>query len=278
MQENPPSITGLLALVAALRHPQTGCPWDKKQNFQTIAPYTIEEAYEVAEAIRKNDSNALCDELGDLLFQVVFCAQMSKENGGFTFEDVVQTISNKMIRRHPHVFSKAETPKEVGAQTDKWETIKAEERRRKGVGGATSVLDDVPISFPALLRAYKLQKRTARVGFDWSDAEPILAKIAEELRELREAAEAENLSEMEVEVGDLLFACVNLSRHYGIDAESALRIANTKFEKRFRRIEELLAEQGKTPEKATLAEMDRLWNRVKMEENSQPSNPATKRQ
>ena len=262
--------------MAALRHPETGCPWDQEQNFTTIAPYTIEEAYEVAEAIRTDDREGLCGELGDLLFQVVFYAQISHEEGGFGFDDVVQTISDKMVRRHPHVFSATESVKDAGAQTHNWESIKAEERRKKSAQ-EPSILDDIPLSFPALLRANKLQARTARVGFDWSDAEPILSKIAEELEELHEATESGNRSEQKAEVGDLLFACVNLSRHYGIDAEDALRIANTKFETRFRRIEELLAEQEKTPEEATLAEMDALWDHVKAGECSPPSGSADKK-
>tara|TARA_B100000686_G_scaffold337183_1_gene407974 strand:+ start:1049 stop:1900 length:852 start_codon:yes stop_codon:yes gene_type:complete len=278
MQENPSSITRLLNIMADLRHPVTGCPWDRDQNFSTIAPYTIEEAYEVAEAIRTDDREALRGELGDLLFQIVFYAQMSSEEGGFGFDDVVQTISDKMIRRHPHVFSEGESVKAGSAQMHQWETIKAEERRKKSGLEATSILDDVPLSFPALLRANKLQGRTARVGFDWSDAEPILAKIAEELEELHEATESANRNEQKAEVGDLLFACVNLSRHYGIDAEDALRMANTKFETRFRRIEELLAEQGKTLEEATLAEMDVLWDRVKLGENNPPSGSPDKKQ
>jgi ATP diphosphatase len=267
MSEAPTPITHLLGIMAALRDPDTGCPWDREQNFSTIAPYAIEEAYEVVEAIRQDDMNALREELGDLLFQVVFHSQMSSEDGGFTFDDVVRSISEKMVRRHPHVFASAETVDDAEVQTRNWESIKAAERHDKsGQEAATSVLDDVPLSFPALLRAHKLQRRAARVGFDWPDTAPIYDKVDEEIGELQEATSNKDKDEQSAEVGDLLFTCVNLARHLGIDPENALRIANAKFESRFRQIEAWLAQQDRTPAQSTLAEMDALWNRAKTEQ------------
>ncbi len=270
MTEVSPPIVRLLEIMAALRHPETGCPWDREQDFSTIAPYTIEEAYEVAEAIRTGDREGLRSELGDLLFQVVFYAQMSREEGGFDFDDIVRTISDKMVRRHPHVFASSAPVADAGAQTRKWEDIKAAERRQKSDSKA-SVLDDIPRGFPALLRACKLQRRAARVGFDWRDAAPIFAKIDEEVAELQEAVRDGDRSAQKAEIGDLLFVCANLSRHFEIDPEDALRAANAKFETRFRRIEHWLAERGRSPEQATLEELDALWNRAKAEESGQPS-------
>ena len=261
MSETVTPISRLLDIMATLRDPDTGCPWDREQNFSTIAPYAIEEAYEVVEAIRQGDMNALRDELGDLLFQVVFHAQMSAEGGGFTFDDVVQSVSDKMVRRHPHVFASAHIGTEAGiatvadadVQTRNWESIKAAERHDKSQQNAASVLDDVPLSFPALLRAHKLQRRAARVGFDWSDTESIYDKIDEEIGEPQDTTRGGNKDEQTAEVGDLLFA---------------LRVANAKFESRFRKIEAWLAERDRTPTQSTLNEMDALWDRAKAEEKS----------
>ena len=276
MSETATPISRLLDIMATLRDPDTGCPWDREQDFSTIAPYAIEEAYEVVEAIRQGDMNALREELGDLLFQVVFHAQMSAEGGGFTFDDVVQSVSDKMVRRHPHVFASTHTGTETDiatvadadVQTRNWESIKAAERHDKSQQNAASVLDDVPLSFPALLRAHKLQRRAARVGFDWSDIESIYDKIDEEIGELQDTTRDGNKDEQTAEVGDLLFTCVNLARHIGIDPENALRVANAKFESRFRKIEAWLAEHDRTPTQSTLNEMDALWDRAKAEEKS----------
>ncbi len=270
-----PSIDRLLAIMAALRDPKTGCPWDREQTFATIAPYTIEEAYEVAEAIRDNDLAALKDELGDLLFQVVFYAQMASESGEFTFDAIAAAVSDKMVRRHPHVFGATEIASSE-AQTRNWETIKAHERTVKakaeaGDGTGSGALAGVSRALPGLTRALKLQARAARVGFDWAEAPPILAKIAEEIAELEVAiaARAEAPDAVEAELGDLLFACVNLARHLKVDPESSLRHANAKFERRFRAIEAALAAEGRIPEDATLAEMDALWNRAKVDEKTE---------
>ena len=265
MTENATPISRLLGIMATLRDPAAGCPWDRQQDFSTIAPYTIEEAYEVAEAVRQGDMDALREELGDLLFQVVFHSQMASEEGGFTFEDVVESISEKMIRRHPHVFASADAVADANAQTRNWEAIKAVERNEKSDRESVSILDDVPLSFPALLRAHKLQRRAARVGFDWPHTE-IYDKVDEEVRELRDAVAKNDKDEQSAEVGDLLFTCVNLARHLGIDPENALRASNAKFETRFRRIESWLAEQNRTPDQSTLAELDALWDRAKTEE------------
>jgi MazG family protein len=274
MTHAQPSIERLLAIMAALRDPKTGCPWDREQTFATIAPYTIEEAYEVAEAIRENDLTALKDELGDLLFQVVFYAQMASESGGFTFEAIATAVSDKMVRRHPHVFGTAEIASSE-AQTRNWETIKAHERTAKaaaanGAQAPDGALAGVSRALPGLTRALKLQARAARVGFDWAAAAPIFAKIAEEVAEL-EAAVADRAAApaaVEAELGDLLFACVNLARHLSVDPEASLRRANAKFERRFRTIEAALAAEGRTPGDASLAEMDALWDRAKADEKS----------
>ncbi len=260
-------IETLLAIMARLRDPDGGCPWDLEQTFETIAPYTLEEAYEVADAIARGDRDELRDELGDLLLQVVFHARMAEEAGDFAFGDVVEAISSKMIRRHPHVFSDvdADTPAAVKGS---WERIKAEERAAKAEGETpASALDGVPLALPALVRAVKLQKRAARVGFDWPETVQVLDKLAEETRELVDEAKAGAAPERVMdELGDILFVYANLARHLDVDPEQALMGTNAKFERRFRRVEALLAEQGRTPDDATLEEMDALWDRAKREE------------
>ncbi len=259
MTEDTRNITALLDVMARLRSPDGGCPWDLEQNFRTIAPYTVEEAYEVADAIERGDMGALKDELGDLLFQTVFHAQMAKELGLFSFEDVTEAITDKMIRRHPHVFGD-EIMRSAEEQTDAWEAQKARERAEKG---ADSLLDDVPAGLPGLTRAVKLQKRAARVGFDWTDAKDVLAKIAEETGELHEAMESKDRDHIEEEYGDLLFALANISRHLDIDPESALRRANAKFIRRFGHIEKTFAARGKSLADASLDEMETVWSEAK---------------
>jgi len=246
--------------MARLRDPEEGCPWDRQQNFSTIAPYTIEEAYEVADAISRGDMADLRDELGDLLFQVVFHARMAEEAGEFAFSDVVKAIIEKMVRRHPHVFADEELADAV-AQTRAWEEHKALERQAKGQHHG--LLDGVTLGLPALSRAQKLQKRAARAGFDWPEVGGILDKIEEELGEVRAELDAEDHTALEAELGDLLFACVNLARYAGVDPETALRRTNEKFERRFRYIEETLSEAGKAIEQCSLEEMDALWNEAK---------------
>ena len=265
---NPGPIEQLLAIMVKLRDPDGGCPWDIAQNFSSIAPHTIEEAYEVAAAIAENDMPGLADELGDLLFQIVFYAQMAAEDGAFDFAAVVDAVIEKMLRRHPHVFGDADITISV-AQTRSWEALKAKERAAKASDDDISALAGVARALPALSRAVKLQQRAARVGFDWSGLGPVLDKLREELEELEaEAAEDDALPERLVEeVGDLLFVCANIARHAGVDAEAALRGANNKFESRFRRIEAFLAEAGKRAEDSSLAELDTLWNRAKDEES-----------
>lgn len=256
-------IARLLDVMARLRDPQGGCPWDLEQTFATIAPYTIEEAYEVAEAIAHDDMAALKDELGDLLFQAVYHAQMASEVGAFTFADVVAAITDKMIRRHPHVFGAARIDT-ASAQTAAWEEMKAQERAAKQ---QTSVLDGVPLALPALTRAVKLQKRAGRVGFDWRDVRPVLAKLREEIDELEaEIAAAAPAASIEEEFGDMLFVMANLARHLDFDPEQALRAANAKFERRFRAIEERLAARGIDAKDCTLGELDAEWNAVKRAE------------
>jgi len=250
--------------MARLRDPERGCPWDLEQDFSTIAPYTIEEAYEVADAIARADISGLEDELGDLLLQVVYHAQMAKEAGRFDFEAVARRIADKMVRRHPHVFGDA-TVADAGAQTRAWEETKAKERRKKAGarGEPASVLDDVPVGLPALTRAAKLQRRAARVGFDWPEAAQVLDKIEEEAAELRAELRGGSPERLRDELGDLLFAAVNLARHLGVDAEAALRQTNGKFERRFRAIEGALAAQGRRPEDSSLEELEALWQRAK---------------
>jgi ATP diphosphatase len=260
------NLARLLAIMARLRDPERGCPWDREQSYASIAPYTIEEAYEVAEAIEQNDRAALKDELGDLLFQVVFHSRMAEEEGAFNFDDVARAVADKMVRRHPHVFGDApiDSPE---AQTIAWEELKAAERSAKAKGDhPPSALDGVGVALPALTRAAKIQNRAARVGFDWPDAAPVLAKIKEELDELQEELPSAVPERLEDEVGDLLFAVANLSRHLKIDPEKALRTATLKFERRFRRVEALLAADGKTPDEASLDEMEERWIQAKKEE------------
>ncbi len=266
--KNPSDLSRLLDIMARLRDPEHGCPWDLEQNFATIAPYTIEEAYEVAEAAERGEPEALKDELGDLLLQVVFHSRMAEEARQFDFNDVARGIADKMIRRHPHVFGDAEVDGSA-AQTVAWETQKAEERRAKAAaaGRPESALDGVGLGLPALTRAEKLQKRAARVGFDWPSATPVFEKIAEEIAELRaeidRGAATERIAD---ELGDLLFAVTNLARKLAIDPEQALRAANRKFERRFRAVEQRIAAQGKAVAETSLDEMEAEWRRVKMEE------------
>ena len=258
------SITRLLQIMARLRDPNGGCPWDLEQTFGTIAPYTIEEAYEVADAIERADLPALRGELGDLLFQVVFHAQLASERGAFAFDDVVAAICDKLERRHPHVFGDARIDS-AAAQTVAWEEQKRLERERAGA----SVLDDVPLALPALTRANKLGKRAALVGFEWPDVAGALDKLDEELGELRaEVAGSAGEAEIQNELGDVLFCVVNICRYLKIDPETALRGANAKFERRFGYVERRLREQGRSTRDATLEEMDRLWDEGKEREKS----------
>ncbi|MCA8889188.1 MAG: nucleoside triphosphate pyrophosphohydrolase [Parvularculaceae bacterium] len=258
------AVEDLISLMAALRTPQTGCPWDLEQDFSTIAPYTIEEAYEVADAIQRGDMDDLKSELGDLLFQVVFHARMAQEQGLFDFADVAMTITDKMVRRHPHVFADADM-RSSDEQTLHWETQKAEERAARGANG---LLDDVPVGLPAMTRAVKLQKRAARVGFDWTNPKAVLDKIAEETGELVEAMAGADQDRIEDEYGDLLFVMANLSRHLNIDPEAAARRANEKFRRRFAHIEKSLAAAGRDPKDASLDEMEELWTEAKNRERA----------
>lgn len=259
------AIDRLLAIMARLRDPNGGCPWDLEQDFASIAPYTIEEAYEVADAIERGDLDDLKDELGDLLLQVVFHSRMAEEAGHFAFDDVAEAISGKMVRRHPHVFGD-EGERSAGEVKTRWEEIKAEEKAAKGAAPA-SILDDVPLALPALTRAVKLQNRAARVGFDWPDTSLVVDKLNEEMLELSaEIAKGGEPDRLEDEMGDLLFVYANLARHLKVDPEAALRRANAKFRRRFGRIEEKLAAMGKRPEDSSLEEMDALWNEAKREE------------
>ena len=255
-------IARLIEIMAALRTPGTGCPWDLEQSFATIAPYTVEEAYEVADAIARGDLEDLKDELGDLLLQVVYHARMAQEQGAFDFGDVVESITAKMIRRHPHVFADAEG-RTAQAVKGMWERIKAEEKAERGEQAAAGALAGVPLALPALTRALKLQAKAGRVGFDWNDPRAVLAKIREEAQEIEAELEAGEREPAAEEVGDLLFAVVNLARHIGADPEAVLRGTNAKFERRFAAIERALAAQGKTPKESTLAEMDALWDAAK---------------
>ena len=268
----PRDISGLLEIMAVLRTPGSGCPWDLEQSFATIAPYTIEEAYEVADAISRGDLDDLRDELGDLLLQVVFHARMAEEQNAFAFADVVEAISTKMIRRHPHVFADSDgrlTPSDVKGA---WERIKAEEKAERArlrpprEVAPASLLSGIKAGQPALTRAMELQRKASSVGFDWNDPRAVLSKIREEADEIEAALDRGDADELAEETGDLLFALVNLARHVGADPETALRGTNAKFERRFGYIERALAAQGRSLESASLAEMDALWNAAKREE------------
>lgn len=284
-------IAQLIAVMVALRTPVTGCPWDLEQTFETIAPYTIEEAYEVADAIQRGDRADLRDELGDLLLQVVYHAQLAKEEGAFDFDDVAKSVSAKMIRRHPHVFGDR-NGRRLAAHEVKglWERIKSEERAEKAgiraaladalgdaevddagkpVSEPPSALDDVAVALPALLRAEKLQKRASRYGFDWGAWPPVIAKIEEEIAELKEAAAAGQSDAIEDELGDVLFAVANAARHLGVDPEAALRRTNEKFRRRWRHMEGSAAEQGVTLETLDLAQQEALWTRAKQAERGE---------
>jgi ATP diphosphatase len=256
-------IERLIEIMRRLRDPETGCPWDIEQDFHTIAPYTIEEAYEVADAIERRDWGELEGELGDLLLQSVYHTAMGEEAGHFTFQTVVRAISDKMVARHPHVFGDESRDKSAEQQVSDWEAIKAQERAGKAQKGT---LDGVAVGLPALLRAYKLQKRAARVGFDWRETDKVIEKLTEEAAELVEARDQLTQDQVEDEFGDLLFVMANLGRHLGLDPEAALRRANTKFIRRFEGVEAKLSALGKTPGESTLEEMDALWDAVKEDE------------
>jgi ATP diphosphatase len=264
-------IAALIDIMAALRTPGTGCPWDLEQSFATIAPYTIEEAYEVADAIGRGDFGDLREELGDLLLQVVFHARMAQEQGAFDFGSVVEAITEKLVRRHPHVFGDARGLK-VAAVNALWERIKAQEKADRAANGKgaehSGALAGVPVGLPALTRALKLQHKAGKVGFDWNDPRAVLAKIREEADEIEAALDASGGDAIAGEVGDLLFAVVNLARHVDADPEAVLRATNRKFERRFAAIERALADVGKSPREATLAEMDALWDAAKAAEKS----------
>lgn len=255
----------LLAIMARLRDPADGCPWDQEQTFATIAPYTVEEAYEVADAIERGDLADLKEELGDLLLQVVFHARMAEELGAFDFEDVARAINDKMVRRHPHVFAE-ESYGSLAEQKAAWDQLKAAERERKG--RAASLLDDVPVGLPALTRAVKLSRRAAGVGFVWPSAKEVLDKLDEEVAELKAEIAAGDADKARQEMGDVLFVVANLARTLDVDPEDALRATNAKFVRRFRHIEAKLAERGRTPEQSDLSEMDALWNEAKRAEKS----------
>ncbi len=253
----------LLEIMAALRHPETGCPWDIKQTFETIVPYTLEEAYEVADSIERGHMEELKDELGDLLFQVVFYSQMAKEQGLFEFEDIVEAINDKLVRRHPHVFAEAEFKNEEELN-EAWEQSKANERDDKAEKEKASVLDGVAKALPALKRAQKLQKRAARVGFDWPSVQPVFDKIDEEVEELKHEVETDDKQAQTEEMGDLLFSCVNLARHLDIDAEEALRGCSQKFEKRFAYVEQKMNQADKSMHDCDIEELENAWQEAKV--------------
>lgn len=260
-------LQNLLYLMQRLRDPADGCPWDRAQDFASIVPYTIEESYELADAIAADDRQQIREELGDVLFQVVFYSQLAVEQGDFSFDDVVDSIVSKLLRRHPHVFPDGTLQSRAGEQTvatpevkQNWEAIKASERETKQ---QTGVLDDVPLALPAMTRASKLQKRASAVGFDWGELEPVIEHVFSELEELQEAREQQDKAHIEEEFGDLLFCMVNVARHLKIDPENSLRQANRKFEQRFRFIEKTLAEAGSSPTEASLEQMDQLWEVAK---------------
>lgn len=286
-QSNKKTLADLIEVMRSLRDPITGCPWDQKQTFASIAPYTIEEAYEVSDAIARSDLADLKEELGDLLLQVVYHARIAEERGAFAFDDVADAITRKMIRRHPHVFGTPEQ-RAAGAAPGFWETIKAEERAEKAaerirladrdgalgvraVSPKASLLADVPLALPALTRAIKLQDKAARVGFDWPSLAPVFDKMREELSELEAVTRDDDPAKVEEEFGDLLFVVANVARHLKLDPEEALRKANTKFTRRFSHIEARLAAEGREPAHATLAEMDALWDEAKLIERGQVS-------
>ena len=261
-------INRILDVMAALRHPETGCPWDLQQDFQSIAPYTLEEAYEVTDAIERGDMDDLKDELGDLLLQVVFHARMAEEAGLFNFDDVVDAIADKMIRRHPHVFSDGEA-KNADAVRKSWEEIKAEEKTAKGKATPDklmpdSLMNDIPVTLPGLSRAIKIQNRAAKIQFDWPDVEPVFDKLNEEIAEIREAVASGSQDAMEDEVGDLLFVVANIARHLKVDPEQAVRRTNGKFMSRFKHVETLAAQSGK--ENLTLEELEAFWQLAKKAE------------
>ena len=263
-------IDRLLAIMARLRDPKDGCPWDLEQTFATVAPYTVEEAYEVADAIERGDLGDLKDELGDLLLQVVFHARMAEEGGAFGFDDVARAINDKMIRRHPHVFAN-ETYASLTHQKEGWEALKAAERAEKKAGGKAapeSLLDDVPLGLPALTRAVKLSKRAAGVGFVWPTVGDVMAKLHEEVGELEAEIAAGDLEKARQELGDVLFVVANLARTLEVDPEDSLRFTNAKFVRRFQYIEARLLERGRTPDQSDLAEMDALWDQAKREERN----------
>ena len=255
-------IDRLLEIMARLRDPEHGCPWDREQTWGSIVPHTIEEAYEIADAVERGDVDHVRDELGDLLFQVVFQSRIAEEQGLFRFDDVVDAISDKLERRHPHVFGDA-TIGNAAEQTAAWEEHKAAERRAKG--GAAGALDGVTLGLPALVRAAKLGRRAAQVGFDWPDPAGVLEKVREEIEELQQAVATGEAAHVREEIGDLLFSVAQLSRHLDVDPEAALRDAGGKFERRFRRIEASLAEEGRTAADASMAELEALWARAKRE-------------
>jgi len=261
-------IARLIDIMAALRDPQTGCAWDVRQTFETIAPYTLEEAHEVADAIARGDREDLRDELGDLLLQVVFHARMAEEEGSFDFGGVVEAITTKLIRRHPHVFGELENrdPEAIKRLWDEIKSTEKQERRERRGGAEPGLLDEIPAGLPALMRADKLTRRAAKVGFDWPDPEQVLAKVAEEFEEVGEALAEGNETDIAEEIGDLLFAAANLARHHDLDPEAALQAANAKFMRRFKAIEDTLAREGRSLEDADLDEMEAIWQRSKRAE------------
>lgn len=254
----------LLKIMARLRDPQQGCPWDREQTLNSLIPYTLEEAYEVADAIEQQDLDMVADELGDLLFQIVFYTQIGKEHGWFDFDTVIEKITDKLVRRHPHVFGD-EQIESAEVQSRAWEAHKVRERKNRTAGSVSGLLSDINRKLPAMTRAMKLQKRAAQVGFDWPEIGGVVEKIHEELREVRQEIDSNDREALQEEVGDLLFACVNLARHSGIDPESALRHSNLKFERRFSLMEKMLSAEGGV-EAADLASMESAWQQAKQQE------------